>query len=390
MGRPTPETTLGRGLREASGDCSAKAGMRAMPSPAVSKKTWCHADAGGSRISPIPAKLRPSVRMMRPDPLSPRLSAWLVMVMLAMVVVPAGITLRTVRVAAVISVNSPNPTPRGYTWSLLLFVVPILVIGAWLVPSERVRIPRRAFWWTIGILTPIGFALDIFFASRFFVFPNRGATLGIESPVVGGVVPVEEFVFYFTGFLAMLLIYVWLDEYWLAAYNVAGPSEVDQNDGMLKFHPASVIVGLALLAAAILYKKLVSPYPEGFPGYFTVLVIGGIVPSAGLFDAARRFINWRAFSLTMFMIVLVSMLWEATLAVPYGWWGYQPKEMIGLSIGAWSGLPIEAVLVWLAVTYGSTIVYAIVKVWLASGKTAKVAFFGEPAERRIDQRMAPS
>ncbi len=299
--------------------------------------------------------------------------------MLAMVVVPAGITLHTVRIPAVVSIDNPNPTPYGYTWSILLFVVPILVVGAWLLRSERVRIPRRAFWRTIGMLTPVGFGLDIFFASRFFVYPNRGATLGLEVPVIGGVVPVEEFVFYFTGFVTVLLIYLWLDEYWLAAYKLPDPGDASQNGGLIKFHPASLLAGMALIAAAVLYKKLHSPYPEGFPGYFTVLVIGGIVPSAGLFDAARRFINWRAFSLTIFMIVLISLFWEATLAVPYGWWGYQHNQMVGLFIGAWSGLPIEAVAVWIAVTYGTTIVYAVVKVWLASGKTARLAFFGEPA-----------
>jgi len=41
---------------------------------------------------------------------------------------------------------------------------------------------------------------------------------------------------------------------------------------------------------------------------------------------------------------------SATLAVPYGWWGYQQKQMMGLFIGAWAGLPIEAVVVWIAVT----------------------------------------
>ena len=55
--------------------------------------------------------------------------------------------------------------------------------------------------------------------------------------------------------------------------------------------------------------------------------------------------------------LLISMFWEATLAVPYGWWGYQQKQMLGLSIGAWAGLPIEAVTVWIAVTYGTTMVF---------------------------------
>jgi hypothetical protein len=50
--------------------------------------------------------------------------------------------------------------------------------------------------------------------------------------------------------------------------------------------------------------------------------------------------------------------------------------MIGLRIGAWSGLPIEAVCVWIAVTYATAIVFEIVKLWLASGKTSKDAFLG--------------
>ncbi|MFY9852894.1 MAG: hypothetical protein WAK26_03335, partial [Terracidiphilus sp.] len=310
---------------------------------------------------------------------SPKLSAWIVVAMLAMIAVPAGITLHTVHVAAVAQIPGTNPTPFGYSWSLLLFVVPVLVIGGWFLPSERVRIPRRAFWRTLWILVPIGCGLDFFFANRFFVYPNAGATVGIGAPAIGGNVPVEEYVFYFAGFLAILLTYVWLGEYWLAAYSVRDyAGEAKQFRRLLKFHPASLLAGLALIVAAILYKKLHSPFPDGFPGYFTVLILGGMVPSASLFPTVRRFINWRAFSLTVFMILLISMFWEATLAVPYGWWGYQQREMMGLSIGAWAGLPIEAVVVWIAVTYGTTIVYETLKVWQASGKPARHAFLGSP------------
>ena len=297
--------------------------------------------------------------------------------MFAMVVIPAGITLHTVKTPAVAHMPSDNPTPYGYTWSLLLFVVPIIVIACWFVPSEGIEIPRRAFWRTIWILVPVGCGLDFFFANRFFVFLNPGATLRIGALALGGPVPIEEYIFYFTGFLAILLIYVWLDEYWLAAYNVPDyAGEARQIERLLRFHPSSLLVGLVLIAAGILYKKLRSPFPDGWPGYFIVLVVGGFVPSISFFPTARRFINWRAFSLTIFMILLISMFWEATLAVPYGWWGYQQHQMLGLFIGAWAGLPLEAVLVWVAVTYGTTIVYEIVKVWQASGKPAKRAFLG--------------
>ncbi len=303
--------------------------------------------------------------------------------MLGMVIVPAGLTLHTVRVVALVRIPSLNPTPHGYTWSLLLFVFPIMAIAGWFLPIEGIRIPRRSFWITIAILVPCGFALDFFFANRFFLYPNNGATLGIPAPALGGSVPIEEYVFYFTGFLAILLIYIWLGEYWLAAYSVPDYAiEAGKTNRLLKFHPASLIAGLALISIAILYKKFASPVSAGLPGYFILLVAGALIPSASLFPVARRLINWRAFSLTIFMMLLISMFWEATLAVPYGWWGYQQKEMIGVFIGAWSGLPIEAVMVWLSVTYTTAIVYEVVKVWQASGRRAREAFLGNAMNRK--------
>ncbi len=108
------------------------------------------------------------------------------------------------------------------------------------------------------------------------------------------------------------------------------------------------------------------------------LVGGALVPAMSFYPIARRCINWRAFSLTLFFMLLVSMLWEATLALPYGWWGFQHRQMVGLFVGAWSNLPIEEVCVWVAVTYATTIVFEVVKIWQASGRRAKEAFLGHP------------
>ena len=94
------------------------------------------------------------------------------------------------------------------------------------------------------------------------------------------------------------------------------------------------------------------------------------------FPVARRFINWRALSLTLFFMLLVSLLWEVTLAVPYNWWNFQHRQMTGIFIGAWSYLPIEEVCVWVAVTYATAIIFEVVKVWLASERTVRDAFIG--------------
>jgi lycopene cyclase domain-containing protein len=87
-------------------------------------------------------------------------------------------------------------------------------------------------------------------------------------------------------------------------------------------------------------------------------------------------INWRAFSLTTLLIVLISLMWEATLAIPYGWWNFQNQQMLGIRITAWGSLPIEEVLLWIAVTYSTVIIYETVKCWQASGRAMKHALFG--------------
>jgi hypothetical protein len=69
-------------------------------------------------------------------------------------------------------------------------------------------------------------------------------------------------------------------------------------------------------------------------------------------------------------------VWEATLGVPYGWWSYNERMMIGIFIDGWTDLPLEAVFVWLAVTYTSVIVYETIKVYQASGKALKDALIG--------------
>ena len=308
---------------------------------------------------------------------SPSVCAGIVIAMLVMVVVPAAITLHSVHFPGKLVSTAPNPSPQGYTWSLSLFVIPILVIAVWFLPSEGLKIPQRAFWRTIGILAPVGFLLDFVFARWFFCFPNPGATLGIPAPALGQSVPIEEYIFYLSGFVMILLLYVWLSEYWLVAYSV--PDYVGETRTMrrlLRFHPTSLMVGLLLVALSILFKKWISPLHEGWPGYFIVLVVGGLVPSISFFPTTCRFINWRALSLTLFFVLLISLLWEATLALPYGWWNYQHRQMMGLFIGAWDDLPIEAVFIWLAVAYGTIIVFEVVKLWQASGLPAKEALLG--------------
>ena len=78
---------------------------------------------------------------------SPAVAAGIVV---AMLIIPAFLALLSVRIPAILEV-SPDASPHGYTWSLLLFLVPILVISMWFLRIERLEIPqpsgaRSAFW----------------------------------------------------------------------------------------------------------------------------------------------------------------------------------------------------------------------------------------------------
>jgi hypothetical protein len=304
-------------------------------------------------------------------------SFYVVFAIAAALIVPAAIALRTVVHPVISQATSDNPTPLGYTWSLALFIIPIGVLAWWFGCRPDLKFPRKAFWRTIAVLAPLGFALDVLFGNAFFIFPNKAATLGCSVPGLGGAIPIEEFIFYLTGFMLVLLSYIWCDEYWMAAYNVPDYKEAARDiTRIVRFHFASVVLGVILIAAAVLYRKLVFNTSEGFPWYFIYLICASLVPSAGFFCTAQRFINWRAFSFTFFLLLLMSLLWEVTLALPYGWWEYRSNSLIGLHIGAWSGLPIEAVCVWLAVSFTTVITYEVIKIWKALGTRALEAFFG--------------
>jgi hypothetical protein len=168
----------------------------------------------------------------------------------------------------------------------------------------------------------------------------------------------------------------------MRAYNVPDYAQESRAvSRILTFHPASIIAGAGLFLAAIFYKKVLSAVPDGLPWYFAFLVVVGITPAMGLLHSTRRFINWRAFSFTCFLMLLVSLLWEVTLGVPYGWWGYQRDAMMGIFIGPWHDLPIEAACVWFAVTFTTVIIYEAGKIWQASGKGFREAMMGVRSEK---------
>ena len=294
-------------------------------------------------------------------------SDYLVLIgMAAAFTVPFILTLMTIaQPRPLVGDLKANPTHHGYTWSLSLFIVPVVVLACWLTRRRESRIQCRAFWFTTLAVATGGILLDVFFGLSFFTFPNQDAVLGIcfhgYSFVDGWhkTIPIEEVGFYVFGAMAVLLLYVWGDEFWFAAYDKDdAPRRSMRLRDIFSFHPASVLFLILVFVLGLLYKKFgPHPYHDGFPGYFLFLTLVALTPSILFFPVASLFINWRAFSLAFVYILLTSLFWEATIAVPYQWWGFQPGPMLGLFINGFCGLPVEEPLLWAGVTWATVILY---------------------------------
>lgn len=280
--------------------------------------------------------------------------------------IPACVTLAAVRLPAGHRPAAAEPSPFGYTWSLSFALVPIGAILA----VTRARLPARTPWRTVGatiaLLGSAGMLLDIFFGYSFFDFPNEGATMRIGfwgfDPARGGWVPglpIEEAVFYYSTVAATLLLYVWLSAAFLSRYS-PHLTIADLEPKPWLCWPAA-LPGVGLIVAAMLYTELIRPQPARFPGYFIFIMMVALIPPCLLHRATRHAINWQAVAFCTLACALVDIVWEATLAGPYGWWAYRQDMMIGLRITAWHDLPVEAPILWLLSPFCVVTVYTAIQ-----------------------------
>lgn len=288
---------------------------------------------------------------------------------------------------------SRNPTPHGYTVSLLFFVLPVLVTGWWHLRHPRHPVDRKAFIAASGLMAAAGFVLDLAFAYSFFEFPNPGAALGIRLPAwafclpgsdpcrmgfVAGYIPIEDTAFYIFGGLFMVSTYVWCDLNWVPAYEPEHyrlrAREVER---LLRPSPHVLALTALLVAGAFAVKRAADPvHGQEIPGYFLFLLAGGFFPTFLMYRVVKRFVNWRAFASAFTVLVFVSLIWEATLALPYGWWGYKPEYMLGIFYQAWWDIPLEAVLLWLVGAWDAILLYELIRVWLHMERAPSAALFG--------------
>lgn len=246
-----------------------------------------------------------------------------------------------------------------YLASLAFWLIPLLYL--WPVfrslTADGSGRRRRALRWSAGAIAGLGVVLDLLFGHLTFRFPGCGAP---DSPYVaclpgvGGLVPVEELLFYVLGPIVMVLVYACCDERWLARYH----SGHDRIDGaLIRVSPrlvlAAAVAGLLAVAAWRLNGT--------FPTYFVFLTAVAILPALFLYRAVGHLTNWPAVAMTTLYVLVTSVVWEVTLAIPRAWWGYEPSGMLGLTVAAWSRgdavFPVEAAVVWLVAPLSCVLIY---------------------------------
>lgn len=256
-----------------------------------------------------------------------------------------------------------------YFRSLLFWLVPaILLLPRFLEYTDPGGRRRAALWITTGGIVVLGVLLDCVFGRIILQFdesPTADYIGWVRLPQLGVNVPFEEFLFYAMAPIAILFVYAWASEYWLAWYTPRFRA-TDAAAPAVEVSIFAVVLAIVMLVAGMV---VFHRNPEGtgpVPAYYTFLVVLALTPAVLLFSRMQRFVNWRAFGVTTLYVLMTSLVWEATLAVPRHWWGYKPSAMLGWYVNAWTHdftwpFPIEAVFVWIACPFSCILTYEFVK-----------------------------
>lgn len=265
-----------------------------------------------------------------------------------------------------------------YFTSLLLWAIPIAYLGPVFasITSHDARPRRRALALSAGTIAALGVVLDFLLGHLTFRFPGcdvPGSPYLFCLPAAQGRIPIEEVLFYAMGPVAIVYTYACADQRWLARYS----SGDDRLDGRLLVVSPRIALAAAAAALATLTAWRVNGH---FPTYFAFLAAGAVLPAVFLYRAVGAMTNWPAFAVTTLYVLVTSLVWEVTLAIPRLWWGYEPTGMLGFTVAAWSHgdaiFPVEAALVWLATPFSCSLLYEFAKAFVGHPGTTWQALFG--------------
>lgn len=289
----------------------------------------------------------------------------------------------------------------GYTYSLALFALPLASLYWWYRLSVKDdhhgslrKLVRAAVKGVAGSAVML-VLFDSLFASLLFTFPDPHAVLGIYFPgfkwdetcssiwqfyqpsCYARTIPVEEIAFYIGGAAVLRGMYLWASEDFFALYTMKAvdyDAEAKKVPRLLSLNAWLIALVLAILVLGYNVKQ---QHGGGLPVYLLLQAIIIAPPFVLLYSRVRPFMNTRALLLVLVLQILVSIIWEVTAANPYGWWGYKPAGMIGLTVPPWSDLPIEACLFWIGAGWSGTFVHEATKIKVRSNRSWRSILFGD-------------
>ena len=296
----------------------------------------------------------------------------------------------------------------GYTYSLILLLLPFLALIWWYFMALKedrdgsfkilIRAVRRG-----ALLTAVIFVLfDALFASYLFRFPDPNAVLGVyfwgyqwadagDCSTIWQIhrfpgcyprtIPIEEIAFYLGGVIVLRGMYIWASEDFLRRYTMPPDDYVRAAKNVkrrLSPSPGLFVLMVVILGVAFYVKRVNG---GGYPIYLLLQVLIISPPVVLLYTNVKWFINTRALLMVMVLQILVSVIWEATAALPYGWWAYDGKGMIGLHVPPWSELPIEACLFWIGVGWSAAFIHEATKIKVRSNRSWRSILLGDRAQR---------
>jgi hypothetical protein len=257
---------------------------------------------------------------------------------------PGGATLCAVASGFVALVPAVIADDYAYTWSLLAFAIPLAVMSQWLRHHAPLAWDQLVAYGpaTLAVLVPMGFALNLALADVLFVYPEPRAILGVQISAIAGAglaVPIEEYLFYVLGFSFILVGYVFFTRNAMTHRTERVHSHAPRAPRRI----AGWVVVSALLTLGVALGLRPNESVDA-PVYLYYLVSLPVVLTLLCAARAWRTIHWPGLARITAFTFALSFVLEGMLALPRGWWGYNPSMMCGLDVTP--GLPIEAVLVW--------------------------------------------
>ena len=315
------------------------------------------------------------------------------------------------------SYQGAYPVKGGFSFSLVLYFAPALVGLVWATFDPKFKSIRKPLWTSLVVLWVFAVIADLgILGGTFFTFPAPESAKLFKVPAWDwwemdtAWIPVEDLLFYIGAVTLTLVTYVWASqtflkttsEDYLPNWRGQDIAEVVRNGTVVDcWHGAEVSAekwegsfkqvlktifgtlkkrwafplgaGIALVAAtvtAFLLQHFLNP--EGFlPLYLIWLTVGVTVPSMLLLAFTVHHTNWRAFGFTALYMLMLSGLFEISIALPYEWWGFRQELLTGWQVAAWWDLPIEQTVLYVVNTWEIVLIYEAITVFQAwkSGRT---------------------